>query len=69
MNIIYNDIALSIEYSYEEQEPGSYDYPGSPDSAEIESVKVKDVDIYDLLSIEQLYEIEGIILNKIRNNE
>lgn len=69
MIINYCDIEMTVDYNYEEIEPEMYDYPGSSDSAVIESVKVNNVDIYDLLSIEQLYEIEGIILNNIRNNE
>ena len=69
MIINYCDIDITVDYNYEEIEPEMYDYPGSPDSATIESVKINDVDIYDLLSIEQLYDIEGLILDKIKNNE
>lgn len=69
MIINYCDIDITVDYNYEEIESEMYDYPGSPDSATIESVKINDVDIYDLLSIEQLYDIEGLILDKIKNNE
>jgi hypothetical protein len=67
MIITYCNIKMEVEYCYEEAEPQTYDYPGSPDSAAIESVYVGDVDIYDMLTTEQLYDIEGIILNEIRN--
>jgi hypothetical protein len=67
MIITYCNIKMEVEYCYEEAEPQTYDYPGSPDSAVIESVYVNEVDIYDMLTVEQLYDIEGIILDKIRN--
>jgi len=67
MIITYCNISMLVEYCYEEAEPQTYDYPGSPDSATIESVYVGDVDIYDMLTTEQIYDIEGIILNEIRN--
>lgn len=65
MIINYCNIKMEVEYCYEEAEPQTYDYPGSPSSASIESVYVSDVDIYDMLTVEQLYDIEGIILQKI----
>ena len=67
MTINYCNIELVVEYDYEEAEPQTYDYPGSPDSVVLESVEVNDVDIYDMLTIEQLYDIESIILEKIRD--
>ena len=67
MIITYCNIKMEVEYCYEEAEPQTYDYPGSPDSATIESVYVGDIDIYDMLTIEQLYDIEEIIINEIRN--
>tara|TARA_R100000654_G_scaffold71224_1_gene101981 strand:- start:6610 stop:6810 length:201 start_codon:yes stop_codon:yes gene_type:complete len=62
MIINYCDVALFVKYCYEESEPQTWDYPGSPHSAEIESVTVNGVDIYDLLSVEQLHDIELLIL-------
>ena len=67
MIITYCNIKMEVEYCYEEAEPQTYDYFGSPDSATVESVYVADVDIYDMLTTEQLYDIEGIILNEIRD--
>jgi len=62
MIINYCDVALFVEYSYEEAEQQTWDYPGSPHSAYIESVTVNNIDIYDLLSEEQLHDIECLIL-------
>ena len=56
-----------MEYCYEEAEPQTYDYPGSPSSATIESVEVNGIDIYEMLSVEQLYDIEALILEKIED--
>jgi len=67
MIINYCNIALYVEFSYEEAEPATYDYPGSPDEATIESVKVNDVDIYDLLGAEQLYDIQELICKQMRD--
>lgn len=66
MIINYCDINMHVEYSYEEAEPETYDYPGSPDSAVLESVSINGVDILEMLSVEQYYDIEGIVLQKIR---
>lgn len=67
MIINYCNIELDVEYCYEEAEPQAYNYPGSPSSAIIESVEVNGIDIYDMLSVEQLYDIEALILEKIEN--
>ncbi len=67
MIINYCDIALYVEFSYDEAEPATYDYPGSPDQALIESVKVNDVDIYNLLDVEQLHDIQELICQQMRD--
>lgn len=67
MKINYCDIELVIDYVYEEAEPQTYDYPGAPDSVVLQSVEVNDVDIYEMLTVEQMYDIEGIVLEKIRD--
>lgn len=67
MIINYCDIALYVEFSYEEPEPSTYDYPGSPDTATIESVQVNGVDIYELLGPEQLFDIEELICKEMRD--
>ncbi len=67
MIINYCDIALYVEFSYEEAEPSTHDYPGSPDEATIESVQINGVDIYDLLGVEQLFDIEELICKEMRS--
>jgi len=67
MIINYCNIELDVEYCYEEAEPQTYDYPGSPSSATLESVKVNGIDIYEMLDVVQLYDIEALILEKIEN--
>lgn len=52
-------IMLDIEGVYEEGEPATYDYPGSPSELTIESIMLDGKDIYDLVSdfhIEQIGE-------------
>tara|TARA_R110001632_G_C11257396_1_gene409511 strand:+ start:284 stop:487 length:204 start_codon:yes stop_codon:yes gene_type:complete len=66
MIIEYCGIKMGITYNYEESEPQSYDYPGSPESATIENVEINGIDIYEMLTIEQLYDIEGIIMQNLQ---
>ena len=66
MIINYCDIELEVEFSYDPPEPETYDYPGSPDNASLESVELNGVDIFDLLGAEQLFEIEDLICKKMR---
>lgn len=67
MIINYCNIPLDVEFSYEKAEASTYDYPGSPDEATIESVEVGGFDIYELLGPEQLYDIENLICEKMRD--
>ncbi len=67
MIINYCGIELEVEFSYEAPEAETYDYPGSPDNASLESVELNGVDIFDLLGAEQLFEIEDLICKKMRN--
>ncbi len=66
MIINYCNISLDVEFSYEKAEASTYDYPGSPDEASIQTVEVNGIDIYDLLGAEQLYDIENLICEKMR---
>ena len=67
MTIDYCGVKLLVDFSYEAPEKETYDHPGSPDSACIESILVENTDIYDLLTAEQLYEIEEMICQKMRD--
>ncbi len=64
MIIEYNDIKMDIQFTYEPGEKETFDYVGSSDQVHIESVNVNGIDIYDLLDLEQLNDIETIILEK-----
>lgn len=69
--IIYKGILLEIEGTYTEAEDrviyyGDLDgHPGSPASFDINAVFVQDVDIYELLSEDDLMEIETLVLEEI----
>lgn len=64
MIIEYCDLELDIDFTYERGEKQTFSYFGSSDSVHIEGVSVKGVDIFDLLDLEQLNDIETIILEK-----
>jgi|TARA_R100000951_G_scaffold11803_1_gene9673 hypothetical protein len=64
MIIEYCDLELDIDFSYEAGEKQTFSYFGSSDKVHIEGVNVKGVDIFDLLDLEQLNDIETIILEK-----
>lgn len=69
--IIYKGILLEVEGTYTEAEDrviyyGDLDgHPGSPASFDINAIFIQDVDIYELLSEDNLKEIETLILEKI----
>ena len=67
MTIDYCGVKLLVDFSYEAPEKETYDHPGSPDSACIESILVENTDIYHLLTGEQLWEIEEMICQKMRD--
>jgi hypothetical protein len=56
---------MEVAYEFYKGEEQTFAYPGSPDEVEIESVEVGGYDIYNLLSPDQLHDIEYIILEKI----
>ena len=65
MKINYCEIPMEVAYEFYKGEEQTYAYPGSPDEVEIESVEVGGYDIYNLLSPDQLHDLEYIILEKI----
>ena len=66
MKINYCGILMEVEYEFYKGEKQTWDYAGSPDEVEIESVEVGGYDIYNLLSPDQLHDLENIILEKYR---
>lgn len=64
MKINYCEIPMEVVYEFYKGEPQTWDYPGSPDEVELESVEVGGFDIYNLLSPDQMHDIENIILEK-----
>lgn len=71
IEITYKDLLLEIEGTYTEAEDrvmyyGDLDgHPGSPASFDINAIFVQDVDIFELLSEDDLREIEILILEEI----
>ena len=71
VEIEYKGILLDVEGNYTEAEDrviyyGDLDgHPGSPASFDINAVFVQDVDIYELLSEDDLMEIDNLVLEKI----
>ncbi len=59
----YEGVELYVEYYYYKAECGGFDLPSFPDNVEIQDVKVLDTSIINLLSEEQIIDIEVIILN------
>ena len=66
MKINYCDIPMEVAYEFYKGEIQTWDYPGSPDEVVLESVEVGGFDIYDLLSADQMHDIENIILEKLQ---
>lgn len=69
--ITYKGILLEVEGTYTEGENRvMYDndfggYPGSPATFDINAVFVQDVDIFELISEDDLREIDNLVLEKI----
>ena len=69
--ITFKSILLEVEGTYTEAEDrvmyyGDLDgHPGNPATYDINAVFVQDVDIYELLSEDDLMEIETLVLEKI----
>jgi hypothetical protein len=58
----YKGVELYVEYYYIKAECGGFDLPSHPDDVEIQDVSVLTVSIFNLLSDEQIKEIESIII-------
>ncbi len=67
VTVKYTDIYLHLEGHYTASEPRTYDYPGAPSEFDIEKVYIEDTDIFDLLSIEQIDEIEQLALESLED--
>ncbi len=65
MEVEYLGVKLFVSFFYIEAEPQTKDYIGAPESVEIENIQIKDENVYDLFSYDQLAEIEYIILKNI----
>lgn len=59
--IKYHEIEISVQYSYSKGEERTHDYPGSPDQFEIENIWIESTEIHDLLSSDQLEDIENLV--------
>ena len=66
MKIEYNGVLMEVNYEFYKGEEQTWDYAGSADDVEIESIEVGGVDIYDLLGLQTLHDIEHIILDKLQ---
>jgi len=58
------DILLWVEYDFRDGEEQTYDYVGSPPTVDIYAIYVRDVDIMDIFSNDQLEYIETKIINQ-----
>lgn len=59
--IKYHEIEISVQYAYSKGEAQTHDYPGSPDQFEIENIWIESTEIHDLLSSDQLEDIENLV--------
>lgn len=66
MEIEYLGIKMDVVFYFDRQESQTQDYVGSADSVEINEIKIKEVDVYDLFSGSQITEIEDIIIKQFR---
>ena len=66
MKIEYNGVLMEVNYEFYKGEEQTWDYAGSADEVEIEIIYLVDVDIYDLLCLQTLHDIEHIILDKLQ---
>lgn len=63
----YNGYELEVYYTFIKGFPSTYDYPGDPDTAEIESIICDGLDLTTLIEMipNALEEIETEILDKL----
>tara|TARA_B100000780_G_C20767012_1_gene304590 strand:- start:194 stop:403 length:210 start_codon:yes stop_codon:yes gene_type:complete len=58
------DTELEVDYIFIKGEEGEWDYPGYPDTLEIDSIKVNDVDIWDFIDHDIVEDINDMIIEK-----
>lgn len=63
MTITYLDVPLTVDYEFEAGERATFDYPGSADWADINSVSVNGADITNLIDQDTLERIAEIVAN------
>lgn len=68
--IIFYGVVLNVQYYFEQGEDQTYDYPGSPDIAEIHKIAVGNDSqcIYELLPNHLVTQLENELIN-IHNDE
>lgn len=65
MNIDYKGVELEVDYSYSPAHFSLDHYtPNEPEEAEILSIKISEIDAYDLLE-DSVSDIECLILDKL----
>tara|TARA_R110000796_G_scaffold69184_2_gene158010 strand:+ start:657 stop:878 length:222 start_codon:yes stop_codon:yes gene_type:complete len=66
LTVNYRGVILEVEGEHTKGEEADYEYPGSPDEFEIETVCAgSKINIYDILETSQIYELEKICIAKI----
>jgi hypothetical protein len=63
--IKYRGVELDVEGIYQEGEYGTYETPGYPEHFDIEAIYADTQDIFELLTSDQIDEIEVKVLDKI----
>lgn len=54
----YEGLEFAIEYSFDPGEPASIDCPGSPPEAEINSIRLNNIEMIDMLRTDLIKYIE-----------
>ncbi len=61
-DVTYRGISFRVEYEYTRSEPMTYDYPGSPEHIEIQTIKCNGTDFTEFfLEYGELNEINRVI--------
>ena len=72
-SISYCDVDLLVTYEFVKGEPpvlwGDYPHPGCPDCAEISSVLIGGVEVYEMLSNDQLDRIEEKVRDEMDGDD
>ena len=65
----YNGVVLGIEGNYYEGEERSFDYPGSGSEFEAQHIYAgSNIDIYDILTSNQIEDIEKLCIKQLDKN-